>query len=140
MAIRYLGFWDLQQAVYIRLTTHALTLGYSTYNYVPDNTPMPYISFGGFSSVDSATFSSRAAWVEDNIFMVHVWSDYLGDREAAEMMDNIIQAITNAVLVVGGCNTHILRHDYSEIIIDDTEPAVIVRHGVIRFRVIISNT
>lgn len=100
MAIRKLGFQPLMQAIYTRLTTDALTSGYTTYNYVPKNAVMPYVSFGAPIGVRSVAFTTRDTQAEDNTVTVHVWSAIEGDKEASQYMNNIVQAILGSDLTV----------------------------------------
>jgi len=133
MVTRKIGSAALLKAYYTRLTTHANTSSYSTYNFVPRDTSMPYIQFGAPTGVRSAMFSSDDEAAQENAVTVHVWSAYKGDKECAEMMDNIAQAMTSTALTITGYTDILCLLDYHEIILDDTEPENPVRHGVIRF-------
>lgn len=133
MGTRKLGTSVLQLAYYTRLTTHALTSAYRIYNHVPDNAVWPYVSFGTPIGIRSAMIGACDIEGEENTMMVHVWSDYKGDKEAAEMMNNVVQAITSSALSITGYTVVRCFLEYSDIIVDDTESAKIVRHGVMRF-------
>jgi len=136
---RKLGFSQLQKAVYSRLTTNALTSGYKTFVYVPaeDKTidiSMPYNVIKGLVGGRSASFTTRDTEAEENVIEIHTWSDYKGDKECAEMQNNIIQAITGSALSIDGYDSpYLALFEYGDIIEDDTEPAKIVRHGILRF-------
>jgi len=133
---RKLGLSVLEKAVYTRLTTHASTNSYSTYGYVPKNVSFPFISMQGFSGIVSPMFDNRDTEAEANYFEIHVWSDYRGNKEALDMQNNIIQALTGSSLSITGYQTPFdLELDYSDIFIDDTDEDKIKRHGVMRFRV-----
>jgi hypothetical protein len=135
MATRKLGFQPLLQAVYTRLTTHALTSGYTIYNYVPKNAAMPYISFGAPIGVRAISFTTRDTQAEDNSITVHIWSALEGDKQASQYMDNIVQAILGSGLTVTGYLTpYIAFLDMAELYVDDSVPTKLVRHGVMRFR------
>jgi hypothetical protein len=136
MAIRQIGISAVEAAVYTRLTTSAYMTGYTTkvYNFVPDGTAMPYIRFGDAIDGRDSMFSSRDNAPEEIAFNVHVWSNYAGDKEAGDIMTVVCQALESSDLSVTGYSTlWNARLDYSEIMIDDTEPARPVRHGVMRF-------
>jgi hypothetical protein len=135
MTTRRLGLQPLLQAVYSRLTTHDLTKDYLVYNYVTPSTAMPYIRIGDLMGAPSAVFGSRDTEAEDNVFFVHVWSDAAGDYEAAGMMDNVVQAITESDLsIVGYGEAKMCVFESGDILQDTTEPAKLVYHGVCRFR------
>lgn len=139
MAIRKLGFQPLMQAIYTRLTTHALTSSYITYNYVPKNAVMPYVSFGTPIGVRSTSFTSRDTQAEDNTVIVHAWSALEGDKQASQYMNNIVQAILGSDLTVFEYFApYIAFLDMSELFIDDSVPTHLVRHGVMRFRFVMA--
>lgn len=135
MTTRKVGFKELMKAVYNRLDTHNLTKNYSIYNYVPRDASFPYISLGPMIGARSGSFSARDYPAEENVITIHVWSDYKGDKEAAEMIDNIVQAMTSSPLSFDSYTELICLFDYADIMIDDTEPAKPIRHGVVRFRI-----
>lgn len=134
MATRKLGFSLLSKAYYTRLTTDALTSAYSIYDYVPDNTAMPYIVIGEMIASRSGIIGAADTEGEENTVVIHVWSDYKGDKEVADMMNNIIQAIHATALTISGY-TDVMKAmlEYSDITVDDTETAEPIRHGVLRF-------
>jgi len=137
MPTRKLGFAALMTAVYSRLTTNALTLAYSFYNHVPPDTPYPYHVIGRPMGVRSAFYETRDTAAEDNAFQIDSWVDRtsgLGDKATADMMNNIIQALTGSALTITGYNAIYLYLDYSEILLDPDNPELLLRHGVLRFR------
>jgi hypothetical protein len=139
MAIRRLGFQPLMQSIYTRLTTHSLTAAYTTYNYVPKNAVMPYVSFGAPIGVRSISFTTRDTQAEDNTVTVHVWSAAEGDKQASQYMDNIVQAVLGTDLAVFEYFAPFIAFlDMSELFIDDSVPTHLVRHGVMRFRFIMA--
>lgn len=135
MGTRKIGFDMLLQAVYTRLTTDGLTSGYKVYNFVPPNTSFPYISFGSAIGGRSASLGATDIEGEDNVFHVHVWSDYKGDEQVNQYLDNICQALTGSALTITGYTPVLFLLDFTDVIVDDTEPAKLIRHGVARFRV-----
>lgn len=134
---RKLGFKPLLIAFYNRLDTHALTLAYRVYNKgnVPDDATWPYIAFGTPLGKIDDIFTTRDTYSEDNVVLVDVWSDYAGDEEITEMMDNIVQAITSSSLSITGYDDPYLAFlDYADVIDDATESGRLVKHGLLRFR------
>lgn len=138
MPIRQIGISAVLAAVYKRLTESAYMAGYTAkvYNFVPDGTAMPYIRFGDTLDRPSAMFGSRDFEPEDISFQVHVWSSAQGDKECATIMSAACQALESSSLAMTGTSYVTLynaRLDFSEIFVDDTEPARVCRHGVLRF-------
>jgi len=137
MTTRKLGFTALMTAVYLRLTTHALTLTYSFFNHVPKNTAYPYHVIGKLMGVRSAEFTTRDTEGEDNAFQIDSWVDQtsgLGDKACADMQNNIIQALTSSTLSITGYNAIHFYLDYTEIMLDPENPELELRHGILRFR------
>ena len=134
MTTRKLGFTALMTAIYDRLKAHALTKDYRIYNRVPPYIQFPYIRIGSPLGGRSAMFSSRDTEAEDNVVNIHVFSDADHDYEAADIMSNIIQAITSSDIAIAGYSNKYLYLDHAEIFVDDTEPAKPISHGLIRVR------
>ena len=143
MPTRKLGFSVLLTAIYGRLTTHDLTKTYAFYNHVPDNTAYPYHVIGKLMGVRSARFETRDKEAEDNAFQVDSWVDKTsgtGDKICADRMNNIIQALTSSALSITSYNAIHLYLDYSEIMLDPDHPELLLRHGILRFRIDMSVT
>lgn len=139
MAVRKIGFSLLMNAVYDLLDNDILTSKYRIFDHVPSedksiNTSLPYVTIGTPYGVRSASGSADDTPMENNIINIHVWSDYKGHKECADMMDNICQAMDGATWTIGGYTVVISLLDYSNIFLDDTEPAVLLHHGIIRWR------
>lgn len=139
MITRKLGFVKLMEAVYARLTADdSLTADYSFFNHVPKNTPYPYHVIGRLMGSLSEEFTTRDTEAEDNTFQVDSWVDKttgMGDKECAERMNNIIQELTLSILVIENYNNIRFVLDYAEIMLDPENPELLLRHGVLRFRV-----
>jgi hypothetical protein len=133
---RQIGITAVLAAVISRLKTDALTIAYAAkiFNNVPGGSAMPYIRVGEFLDRPSAMFGSRDFAPEDVSFQVHVWSNYAGDYEAANLMSLICKAITGTRLSITGYSTlYNAVLEYSDVLIDDTVPTAICRHGILRF-------
>lgn len=140
MATRKLGFSPLLKAIYTRLTTNALTSGYTFYNHVKDGAKMPYVTFGTPIGIRSISFTTKDTEAEENVITIHVWSkgdDAEGDKQASEYMDNVVQAILGSSLTITGYNSpYKATLDMAELFIDDSNPLCLARHGVMRFHFI----
>ena len=139
MGTRKIGFSLLLNAVYDRIDTHALTSTYRVFDYVPKdddaiNTDFPFVTIGEVYGGRSYSFGAQVHESEDNVITVHVWSDYKGKKECADMLNNIVQALTSSDFAFAGYTMLLKLVDDYSIIIDDTEPANPIYHGIIRFR------
>lgn len=138
---RKLGFKPLLDAFYKRLDTHILTMGYRVYNKgnVENDVTWPYIVFGTPMGKIDDVFTTRDTDSEDNVVIVDVWSDYPGDTEISEMMDNIVQAIKSSPLIITGYHNPPLTFlDYADVIDGAAESGRLVKHGLLRFRFLIT--
>jgi len=137
MGIRQLGFSALMTDVYFVLTN--LIPGYTFYNHVPQNATMPYHVIGQPLGRESLMFNTRDTEAEENIIQVDSWVDETsgkGDKPCADMMNNIVQALTTGPFVIAGYdNSYDVFLDFANILKDDTESGKIIRHGTLRFRV-----
>jgi hypothetical protein len=135
MATRQLGFSALMRAIYDRIDTHALTSSYTVYNNAIRSTSFPYITFGTPIGTESRMLGSRDTEGETTVVTVHVWSAEPGDKECADMMNNVVQAMFGTALTVTGYFSPVdVALDYSDIMLDLTDSSRPIRHGVMRFR------
>lgn len=139
MPDRKIGFYPLLKAIYDRIKADALTSSYRIYNVIaPANTAYPYITYG--TPYGGKHFMSAADIpLEDNIVTIHFWGELDSDAVVSQMMDNVSQALDldnkdGVALTITGYTQVILTLDYAEIIRDDTEPADIKMHGIMRVR------
>ena len=116
--------WPLQVAIKQRLAS-ALTC--PVYDKVPDGAAMPYVTLGEDTAVD---WSTKLEAGQEVTHTLHVWSDYNGMKEAKQIMDTIIQALTETPLTVEGFFVVMARLDMVETMRDPEGH----QHGVIRFR------
>jgi len=130
---RLFGGSALLKAYITRLGTHASTSTYTVYNYTPTTATLPYIVVGSISGTRSMPLGCDDIAGEENTVLVDVWSEYKGDKEVMDMMNNIIKAVTSSALAITNYTDVLPLMEFSEVIIDDTEPAHLVRHGIIRF-------
>jgi len=136
MALQKIGFSELQKAVYTRLTTDALTLAYSIYDYVPETAVFPYIRIGSPIGTWSTSISASDIKGQDNLIHIYIFSDYHGDKEVADMMDDVCQALDGSTLTITGYTPVIARVESWDLMPpDDTHPEKIIRQGIVRFRV-----
>ena len=143
MGIRKLGFSALMTEIYWLLTNHPLTTlplpALVFYNHVPRNATMPYHVIGQPLGRESLMFNTRDTEAEENVIQIDSWVDEAsgkGDKPCADMMNNIVQALTTGPFVIAGYdNSYLVFLDFANILKDDTESGKIIRHGILRFRV-----
>lgn len=89
MRIR-LPFWPLQKAVYATLSG---ALSEPVLAYVPKDTAPPYVVIGDFEAGDLSSGSEGGTRIE---FEILAFTDYKGPRQATEILEAVIDAMTNA--------------------------------------------
>lgn len=123
-------FLQLHQAQRDRIITET---GYQVYDDFPSqDVSMPYVVSGEVSGRD---WSDKFAAGQEVTSTIHVWSDYPGRKECAEMLDGILQALSRGDLYLGQDFRAVYSGlEMSEIIIDIDG---VSRHGVLRLRYLI---
>ena len=114
----------LQKAIYDRLKVN---LPCPIYDHVPDGATMPYVTLGEDTVRD---WSTKLEAGQEVTHTLHVWSDYSGMKEAKEIIDQVIQALTSAPLQVEGFFVVLATLDMVETMRDPEG----FRHGIVRFR------
>ena len=130
----------LQTTIYTTLT--AALVGSSdvvaVYDQVPQsadgalNTPFPYVVLGDFKPNQNDTDDEVGF---DGTMLVHVWSRYNGNKEASVIQGLIYAALHRTQPTVTGYGVSDVQQVFGEILRD---PDGLTRHGVQRFRVIIT--
>jgi hypothetical protein len=124
-----LPYEELAKALYERLNG---TVNADVYDYVPPGIGYPYVTVGDFSSADDSTKTSSGQGVT---YFVHVYSDYHGVKEVADLMGEVMTALEKEplsltsfqTLHVSGFETEVSR-EFDE----DKE----IRHGIVSCAVI----
>jgi len=141
MPTRKIGFWPLQKAVYLRLTTPPVdTSGYTFYasGAVPDNASEPYHVIKLGPGGEDPEFTTRDTEAEDNVVQIDSYyseSSGVGPKAVEQAMNNIAIALTSSALSITGYdNSYIVTLDFADIMppVDPNDP---IQHGITRFRV-----
>jgi len=121
----------LQTAVYGKLTGHAplVALVSGVYDEVPEGTAYPYVSFG--SIIETASDAHDRQGLE-TFLTLHVWSDYPGNGEAADIFAALDAALDRQPLSVSGFTDVSIAHVSHEFV-KDPDPAI--RHVNAQYRV-----
>ena len=122
-------FLTLHKAQYDRLTA---AMSCKVFDNLPEQAEFPYIVMGEVSGRD---WSDKFEPGQEVFSTVHIWSQYPGRKEAAEMQDAILQALTSSPLDLGpGFYTARGALDMSEMIMDIDGTT---RHGIVRMKYLI---
>ena len=123
-------FLPLHQAQRDRIVAET---GFKVFDDFPGaDVAMPYVIMGEVSGRD---WSDKFEPGQEVFSTVHIWSQYPGRKEAAEMQDAILQALTSSPLDLGpGFYTARGALDMSEMIIDIDGTT---RHGIVRMKYLI---
>lgn len=123
----------LQPRLYDLLTSDtALTTllgGASVYDYVDDNTAMPYVTIGDI--VQDSDFGGHDFSGFEGEYSIHVWSEAAGRKEAQSILNRIYEILHGRDLrLPAGFNTISNRCTFNEIVRD---PDGKTYHGVQRY-------
>lgn len=120
----------LHKAQYDRLKS-ALS-GHRIFDNLPEQAAFPYVVMGEVSGRD---WSDKFKPGQAVYSTIHVWSQYPGRKEAAEIQDEVLRALTSAPLDLNPDFRAVFEgFDMSEIIID-VDGAT--RHGIVRMKYLI---
>ncbi|WP_226639322.1 DUF3168 domain-containing protein [Priestia flexa] len=130
------SLWSLQQALYERLMSDNLLNKKITgvFDEVIEGTPYPYVTIGEPTVLP---FETKTSFGEEVAIVLHCWSQYPGKKEAFEILNLILGAITKSPLVItGGFSLLKTELEQMTVIIDIDD---VTRHGIIRLKFYINN-
>lgn len=121
----------LQTAIYAKLTGSAPLMARvnGVYDEVPEGALYPYVSFGPF--VETVDDAHDRQGLEVTV-TIHVWSNYQGSAEAADIFADVDAALDRVPLAVAGFTDVSISHLQHETIKD---PDPDVRHINAQYRV-----
>ena len=106
--------------------------GYTIYDENPQDVSYPYVVMGETITRD---WSDKSADGTEVYSTIHIWSQYHGRKEADEMADKILQALTSSTLELSpNFRAALDRLDDYNLIIDIDGKT---RHGILRFKYLI---
>ncbi|MBU8788041.1 DUF3168 domain-containing protein [Bacillus sp. JJ353] len=131
-----LASWNLQKAIYNRLSTDAALneVIKGVFDNPNKDTPFPYVSIGEDTSTP---FETKVTFGENITTVIHAWSRAEdGRREAKEILSLVLQALSKAPLLVNGFKVLDFGVQQAQVI---TDIDGITQHGILRIRLYINN-
>ena len=130
--------FELQKAVFSALNTGSITDASGSaitgvFDDVPTNTAYPYIRIGEETLSDN---SSKDKDSFEHTLTIHIWSQYRGNRDIKDIMKQVHDLLHDSSLTVSGASMVNMRQEFHTTI---TEGDGITRHGVMRFRAVVSD-
>jgi hypothetical protein len=120
--------FELQKAIFGRLAT----ISCPVHDAVPQSSSFPYVTIGEDTATD---WSSKTTNGQETTVTLHVWSRYNGYAEAKQIGGEVIELMTVTPLVMTGFKADTAKLDMQEYFVDSDG---VTRHGIIRFRLFIS--
>lgn len=125
------ALWPLQQAVVQQLRADAplTALVSGIWDEVPETAAYPYVSIGSITELVDDAHNQRG--LNTNL-VLHVWSKYLGFREAAEILAALDAVLDRQPLTVTGYRDVSVAHQQHQELRD---PDPEIRHINVTYRV-----
>lgn len=121
----------LQTAVIAKLKGSAplSALVTGVYDEVPEGASLPYVSLGSITETASDTHDHQGL---DTLIVIHVWSEYQGNAEAADIFAAVDAALDRVPLTVAGFKYVSIKHEQHQFV-KDPDPRI--RHVNAQYRV-----
>jgi len=129
------SLWALQVALYERLSSDAKLNEVITgvYDEVKKDAVFPYVTY---DSPNVNPFDTKTSTGENITFVIHCWSRYSGNKEAMEILNLILQAISTPLELSGGFSMQKQGREQIQVI---TDADGTTRHGILRVRFYVNN-
>ncbi|MEE1835759.1 DUF3168 domain-containing protein [Streptomyces sp. SP17KL33] len=126
----------LQAAIYAKLTGSAplMALVTGVYDEVPEDAAYPYVSFGAVTEFAEDAHDRQGL---SSLVVIHVWSTYPGNAEAADIFAALDAALDRVPLTVTGFTDVSIKHDQHSFVKD---PDPDIRHVNAQYRVTLTST
>ena len=123
---------SLQKGIYGRLTDGSFT--FDVYDEVPENPATPYAEIGSCSvALDLETVSECTT-------TLHAFSDTAGNNACNDILEASIESLTSSALTLDEDFSQAMgRLELAEIFKEYHADGKLIRHGVLRFRWILSD-
>mgnify|MGYP003132676653 FL=1 len=84
-----------------------------------------------------ADSSAKDKDIFEHTLTIHAWSQYRGRRDIKVIMEQIHNALHNQVISVSGASLINIRQEFQTTLLEGDG---ITRHGIMRFRAVVSDT
>lgn len=130
------ALWPLQQAIFQRLSndTALMQKVKGVFDAVEEGQLFPYVTIG---EPNMTPFETKSSYGENVPWVLHCWSQYRGKKEAYEILNLMIQALTKESWNVEGFNLLQFKIEPNMQVIEDIDGQTY--HGILRVRFIINN-
>ena len=130
--------FELQKSVFAKLVAANITdfagdAITGVFDDVPTDTAYPYIVIGDETATN---ISAKDKDFHEHTLTIHIWSQYRGNRDIKEIMKRVYAALNDVSYTVSGASGVNLKHEFQTTL---TEGDGITRHGVMRFRAVVSD-
>lgn len=128
------ALWPLQVTIYERLSSDPTLSGMVTgiFDYIPENQLYPYVVIG---QPTVAPHDTKNTFGEEISLVIHAWSVYDGKKEAYDILNACLSALSYRLDITG---FKILKAERTGLqVFDDIDPDI--KHGVLRLKYIINN-
>ena len=131
--------FELQKSVFSALNGASITdAGGSAitgvFDDVPQDTAYPYIVIG---EETASNISTKTLDMHEHTLTIHTWSQYRGRKEIKVIMEQIYDTLNNASLSVSGGQAVNMKQEFLTTLVDADG---ITRHGILRFRAVVSDS
>lgn len=125
------ALWPTQKAVISRLKadTALMELVTGVYDKAPSGVRMPYVTLGSIYEAASDTHTDKGV---DSSVVLHVWSEYEGNKQAADIVDALDAVLDRQPLNVIGFKDVSIAFESADTV-EDPNPDI--RHINVRYRV-----
>lgn len=128
---------ELQTAVFSALNSATINdisgSDVSVFDFVPVDTSYPYIALG---EETGNNISAKDVDIFEYTLNIDIWSQYRGKKEIKLIMNQINTLLHDVNLSLSSGSLVNLKQEFTATF---TEPDNLTRHGVIRFRAVVSN-
>ena len=130
--------FELQKSVFAKLVAASIT-EYAgdaitgVFDDVPTDTAYPYVVIGDETATN---ISAKDKYFHEHTLTILIWSQYRGNRDIKEIMEQVYAALNDVSYTVSGASGVNLKHEFQTTL---TEGDGITRHGVMRFRAVVSD-
>lgn len=130
-----IGASVLQAAIYTALTTPAISV--QVFDEVPQGTTLAKYAVIGTVPFERQ-WDTHDTEGSEQFHQVDVWSNAKGAREVQLIMEEIDARLHNQPLTMASGQLVLLQRDFANVLKDQPVPGETWRHGVIRYRALIS--